>query len=758
MKIKLLFLAGVLMFSATAFAQQNQWSKTSEKNIRSARERTVRVSDFQLLNLDTNAFKQQLSSVPARNLASPVKGTLIKFPNDEGTFDTYEILEASTMHPELQARYSDIKAYTGHKLGDPTTKIRFTYDPYFGLNAVVRSTKGMYYIDSYSSDNKAYIVYDRKNAQSSSRFNCLFKDDENALKQAIAPNAQGKTVIDGLLRKYRLAITTTTEYTAYIAQQAGVGAGTDIQKKAAVLAAVNLAVARLNEVFENDISVTLQLIANTDLLFFINADTFDTFDAYQMIDENQAVADAAVGSASYDIGHVFFQASAGNDNGLAYTPSVCNASVKAGGVTGSAIPVGDPFVIDYVAHEMGHQFGANHTQNNNCNRNSSTAIEPGSASSIMGYAGICSPNVQSNSDAYFHAVSIREMYLRITSPGGSCSVNTATGNGEPTANAGPDRTIPISTPFALTGVATDPNGDPITYNWEQIDIGNATMPPRQTNTVGPMFRTLLATTSPTRYFPRLATVIQGYDPTIITASNPRAWEKLSSVARILSFSLLVRDNNPAGGQTGRDDIQLTVTAAAGPFTVTSQNTAGVIWTAGQSQTITWNVANTNAAPVNTANVMILLSTDGGLTFPHTLVASTPNNGSYTFTVPNGLGTTSNARIMIKAIDNVFLNVNTTNFTLNSNLAVNDLEKAEDSFVIYPNPSKGIFTIEGDARNGISYTVFAMDGKLVNPKKEVNSKGGKISEKVNLSDLPTGVYIIQVDKDDQKFSKKLIIKK
>ncbi|MCS3529466.1 reprolysin-like metallopeptidase [Chryseobacterium sp. JUb7] len=755
MKKKLLFLAGFLVISGSALAQQNQWTKVSEKNVRDSRERSIKVSGYELLSLNTNELKYQLSTAPDRSKISSAKGVLIKFPNDQGTFDTYEVYEASTMHPELQSRYSDIKSYIGTKIGEPTSNIRFTYDPYFGLNAVVKNTKGIYYIDSHSHDNKIYMVYDRKNASSQNRFECLFKEDE-ILKQASNGGLQNKTVIDGLLRRYRLAITTTTEYTAYIAQQAGVGAGTDAQKKAAVLAAVNLAVARLNQVFENDISVTLQLIANTDALFFINTDTFDALDAGQMIDENITVTNNAIGVNNYDIGHVFFQASQGNDNGLAYTPAVCNNNVKAGGVTGSAAPVGDPFVIDYVAHEMGHQFGANHTQNNACNRNTATSIEPGSASSIMGYAGICPPNVQNNSDAYFHSVSIREMYLRITGAG-NCGVNTATGNNEPTANAGPDRTIPIGTPFALTGAGSDPDGNAITYNWEQIDAGAALMPPRPTNTVGPMFRSMWATTSPTRYFPRLSTIIEGYDPSILTASNYRSWEKLSTAARTLNFSLLVRDNNPVGGQTGRDDIQLTVSAAAGPFTVSSQNTAGITWTAGQQQTITWNVANTNAAPVNTANVSILISMDGGLTFPNTLVASTPNNGSYTFTVPNGLGNSSNARIMIKAVDNVFLNVNTTNFTINSNLSTNELEK-EDGLKIYPNPSKGIFTIESDSKTNISYTVFAMDGKLVNPKKEVSRNGGKILEKVNLSDLPSGVYIIQVDKDDQKISKKLLINK
>lgn len=752
MRKKILFLSSLILLSGAVMAQKNTWIRVSEKTVKETRERNVRTSDYQLFNLDTDELKYQLSMTPDRNRLSSEKGILMKFPNDQGTFDTYEVFEASTMHPDLQARYSEVRSYTGQKVGDLSTNIRFTYDPYFGLNAVVRGIKGLYYIDSYSTDNKTYMVYDRKNATLQSRFDCLFKGDSPLAN--LAPNIQAKTVVDGLMRRYRLAISTTTEYTAYTAQQAGVSAGTDAQKKAAVLAAVNLVVARLNQVFENEISVSFQLISNTDQLFFTSSDTFDPLNANQMLDENITVTNNAIGANNYDIGHVFFRATQGNDNGVAYISSVCG-NYKAGGVTGSAIPVGDPFVIDFVAHEMGHQFGANHTQNNSCNRNNNTSVEPGSASSIMGYAGICPPNVQNNSDVYFHAVSIREMYTRITT-GGNCGMNTATGNNEPTANAGPDRTIPMGTPFALTGIGSDPDGDAITYNWEQIDFGAATMPPRPANTQGPMFRSLWATASPTRYFPKLSTIIGGYDSTIITDSNPRSWEKLSTVARTLKFSLLVRDNKPVGGQTGRDDIQLTVTTAAGPFTVTSQNTAGIVWNSGTSQTITWNVANTTAAPVNTANVMILISTDGGLTFPHTLVASTPNNGSYTFNVPGGLGTSSTARIMIKAIDNVFLNVNTTNFTINSTLGTSEIEKAEAGIKIYPNPSKGIFTIETEASNGMTYTVFAMDGKLVNAKKEL--KGSKIREEVNLSYLPSGVYLIQVEKDGQKISKKLIIKK
>lgn len=756
MKQKILLLSSCfLMFTGVTFAQQNTWTKFHGKNIENPRERTNTPTDYQLMKLNTEQINQQLSNAPANNQANA--GINVKFPNAEGTFDTYKVVESSTMHADLQAKYPEIKSYSGYKIDDPSTKIKFSVSPYFGLNAVIRSNSGLKYIDSYSQDNQVYMIYNRDNAGHQHTFEC--KHDGSDIYNTdivIDPDLGENTVIDGQMRKYRLALATTIEYTAYIAQQAGVGSGTDAEKKAAVMEALNLAVTRLNEVYENEVSLQLELVPNNDLLIFITTDSYDPMDAGSMLSVNQTVVDGAIGSANYDIGHVFFRATAGNDNGIAMRPSVCNNNFKAQGVTGAGNPVGDTFVIDYVAHEMGHQFGANHTQNNACNRNGGTAVEPGSASTIMGYAGICHPNVQSNSDAYFHAVSVREIYNYITG-GGNCGANTATGNNEPTANAGVDRTIPKETPFVLTGIATDPDGDLLTYNWEQTDTQTATMPPRPTNTGGPMFRSLFATESPERYFPRLSTLIAGYNPDVVTPGNFRAWEKLPAVARNMNFSLLVRDNNPAGGQTGRDDVRLTVTVDAGPFLVTSQNSTGQVWNLGESQTITWDVANTNVAPVNTTNVTILVSTDGGLTFPHTLVASTPNNGSYTFTVPNGLGTSTTARLMVKAIDNVFLNVNSSNFAINSNLSVDDVNKA-DALTIYPNPSTSVFTIELDSKaNNISYSVYSLEGKLIS-QNNVNHNGGKFSQKLNLSHLPSGTYLIQVNNGGEKISKKLIIKK
>lgn len=753
------------MFSATGFAQQNHWKNFDSKINSEIRESNVRITDFTLFTLNVSTIQNQLKNLPDSDLHLSEKGVLLNFPNLEGGFDTYEVFESSTMHPDLQKKYADIRSYTGFKKGDKSAILKFTIDPYFGFNGMIRNNTGIYYIDSYTKDNQVYKLYDRKNASSLNPFECLF-NGESELKES-ALHSQ-KTVVDGLNRKYRLSITTTVEYTAYIATQAGVGSGTDAQKKAAVLAAVNLAVSRLNEVFEKDISVRLQLIANTDALFFISTDTFNTLDASQMLSENITVTNNIIGSANYDIGHLFFRATSGNDNGLAATPSICGGS-KAGGVTGSAIPVGDPFVIDFVAHEMGHQFGAKHTQNNGCNRNLPTSVEPGSASSIMGYAGICPPNVQMNSDAYFHAVSIAEMYTRLTSGSTStCGVKTPITNAEPTVNAGADKSIPKSTPFMLTAIGTDPNNDPLTYTWEQIDTGAATMPPQPANAVGPLFRSVMPTASPSRYFPRLSTIVSGYDPTIVAPTDVRAWEKLSSVARDLNFSVLVRDNNSMGGQTARDDIKLTVVNSAGPFVVTSQNTSGIVWNEGQSYPITWDVANTTAAPVSTPNVSILLSKDGGLTFPTVLAASTPNNGTYNYTVPGGLGTINNARIMVKAVDNVFLNVNSQNFTINSSIVVpptgnpgTNPAKIYQGLMIYPVPSNdGFVYIKADFPRQIplrpyvvSYEIFAMDGKLVVPKKTVYIFEEHL-ERINLTNVPTATYMIHVTVDGEKIVKKL----
>jgi len=396
----------------------------------------------------------------------------------------------------------------------------------------------------------------------------------------------------------------------------------------------------------------MELVANNDQVVYLNAatDPYTNANGGIMLGENQSTCDTRIGTANYDIGHVFSK----GGGGVASLNSPCSCTRKAQGVTGRGAPIGDAFDIDYVAHEMGHQYGGNHTQNNACNRAGAAAVEVGSGITIMGYAGICAPDVGINSIAMFGAYSMQEMAANVVNgTSSSCPlVIPLVGQTGPTANAGLDRTIPKSTPFILTGTGTDPNtGDLLTYSWEQMDAAVATMPPVATNTGGPAWEPLLPKTTPVRYMPNLPAVIANQTPT---------WEVLSSVGRTYNFRLTVRDNIPGGACNGQDNMVVTVHGASGPFLVTQPNTA-VSWQGLSAQTVTWAVAGTNASPVSCANVDILLSTDGGLTYPFTLLANTPNDGTQSVTIPNQQSIT--ARVMVRANGNIFYDISNTNFTI-----------------------------------------------------------------------------------------------
>ncbi|MFM8490238.1 MAG: reprolysin-like metallopeptidase, partial [Bacteroidota bacterium] len=323
---------------------------------------------------------------------------------------------------------------------------------------------------------------------------------------------------DTRLRRYRLALSCTGEYASFHGGN-----------KPAVLAAMNTTMNRVNGVYETDFGATMQIIANNDLLIYLDAgsDPFTNNNGGTMLGQNQTTCDNVVGNASYDIGHVF---STGG-GGVAYLGVVCNNQNKARGVTGSGSPVGDPFDIDYVAHEMGHQFGGSHTFNGtqgSCSGNAAARVEPGSGTTIMAYAGICgAQNVASNSEDFFHAYNITEMGNYIYTGGGNtCPVKINTTNNNPTVNAGNDFVIPKSTPFQLTATGSDPDGEQLTYTWEQIDNANATSPPVSSSATGALFRSFKGTASPVRVFPRLVDIVNNANPT---------WEKLPGVARAMNF-------------------------------------------------------------------------------------------------------------------------------------------------------------------------------------------------------------------------------
>jgi chitodextrinase len=511
---------------------------------------------------------------------------------------------------------------------------------------VVRADQSAEFIEPYTTDLSSYAVYRKSDkAANFDRFECkVIADNIDALTTSAArPNAD-----DSTLRTFRLALSCTGEYTAYFG-------GT----KALALAAFNNTMTRVNGAFEKDFAIRMVLIANTDAVIYTDAATDPYTTNYNS--QLQTTLTSVVGEANYDVGHVFVRA--GNNGNAGCIGCVCVNGSKGSAFTAATIPTGDIFDIDYVAHEMGHQFGANHTFSFS-NEGTGANMEPGSGSTIMGYAGITSQDVQPNSDAYFHAFSIQQVTNNVKTK--TCQINTATGNAVPTANAGTDFTIPKSTPFVLTGSGTDANGDVLTYNWEQFDNAastatGASSAASASRTSGPTFRSYNSTSLPIRYFPNLSRVLAGATTTTGTEITVEA---LPSVARTMNFRFTVRDNRAGGSANNSDDMIVTVNGTAGPFTVNSPNTA-VSFVGGSSQTITWAVAGTTANGVNCANVDILLSTNAGTTWS-TLLAATPNDGTQAVTIPNTPGTTN--RIMVRGTNHIFFDVSNTNFTISAGAA------------------------------------------------------------------------------------------
>lgn len=645
MKKNLLSIA-LIAFTGFSFAQGGLWKTTVKKSGAVTFENKTTIANPRLFELDINSLKQAVSASP-RRFTGAHSGVIVTFPNADGQMEHFKIEESSNMDPELAARYPEIKSYVGQGVENPGSTVYFSISPLGLQTMTIGADRSAVFIEPYTKDLSTYAVYKKSDRIASlNKFECKVVATANQQISAspmLRPNAD-----DAFLRTFRLAMSVTGEYTVYFG-------GT----KALALAAINNSMTRVNGVFEKDFSARMVLIANTDAVIYTSAST-DPYSAAATgaggawNAELQNTLTSVIGEANYDIGHLFGASGGGGNAGC--IGCVCVNGSKGSGFTSPAdgIPSGDNFDIDYVAHEMGHQFGANHTFTHS-NEGTGVQMEPGSGSTIMGYAGITTKDVQPHSDAYFHAISIQQVTNNIKAK--TCPVKTATGNSIPTASAGLDYTVPKSTPFMLTGAGTDANGDALTYDWEQMDSQTTSAVPSATKTSGVNFRSYNPTASPVRYFPKMSSVLTG---ATTTAGSELTVEALPSVARTLNFRVTVRDNRAGGSGNNSDDMIVTVNATAGPFTVSSPNTA-VSYVGGSSQTVTWAVAGTTANGVNCANVDILLSTDGGNTFPVTLLAGTPNDGTQSVTIPNTPGSTN--RIMVKGSNHIFFDVSNANFTI-----------------------------------------------------------------------------------------------
>ncbi len=648
MKKFLLVLTLFVYLSLNATAQKNIWNDINESQIKLISERVIVPESYRVLELDKDNLRTLFESAPIEfTRDSETNPSIVLLPMPDGSTEKFIFWESPTMAPELQDQYPEIRTYTGQGIDDRAAILKMDLTPQ-GFHAMILSPNGRVFIDPYFKNNSQYYIsyFTKDYIKRGETIDCeLFIEDGKLEELKSLKENSILTPTGPQLRTYRLCVAATGEYTIFHGGTVALG-----------LAGVVTTVNRVNGVYEKEVAVRMVLIANNSSVIYINASTdpYSNTNGSAMLSQNISNLNSVIGSANYDIGHVF---STGG-GGVAYLGCVCTSS-KAGGVTGSSAPVGDPFDIDYVAHEMGHQFSGNHSFNGNTgscsggNRNASTAYEPGSGSTIMAYAGICSPqDLQSNSDAYFHSVNFDEIVLYTNSgSGSSCPATTGTGNSAPVVTVPTGGFyIPKSTPFALTGSATDPNGDAMTYCWEEYDLGAAGAPGSPVGDA-PIFRSWNPSSSPTRIFPRISDLIN---------NTSVIGELLPSYARNLKFRMTVRDNRVGGGGVDREQVNFAVDGNSGPFVVTSPNT-NVSWAGNTLQTITWSVASTNLSPVNCANVKILLSTDGGYNFNYVISASTPNDGSEQVQIPNL--PSSQGRIKVEAVGNIFFDISNVNFTI-----------------------------------------------------------------------------------------------
>lgn len=669
MKKIMLTLLTFAIFGFVNAQKKNHWKehKGTEKIItHKSVERSSFAKDFKVFDLDITPLKQDLFTIV--DSKSLNRSTSITLPNADGGMEDFELVEASNFEPALQALYPEIRAYSGKGITDKSATIKLSISPEGVQTMVFRAGKETEFIEPYSNDKKVYATFKSQRKNGQVPWNCSTVDQRMVSSindQVLNMNLVGRS--GGNLKTMRLVQSCNGEYSNYFG-------ATSSAQVSLVLAAYNNTLTRCNGIYEKDLALHLNLIAaSTNVIYYNPAtDPYTTLSSWNAQLETTLVS--VIGEANYDIGHMFGASGGGGNAGC--IGCICinrngNTNGKGSGITspGDGIPQGDNFDIDYVAHEIGHQLGANHTFSMS-SEGTGVNKEVGSGITIMGYAGITAQDVAPHSIDIFHQASIAQIQTNLGIKTCPITTSIAGNNSTPVVASVPNYTIPRSTPFALTGSATDTDGNALTYCWEQNDnsttTGTASVA-SPTKTTGPNWISFLPTASPTRLFPRLSTILAGSLITGTLGGDAVAnVEALSSVARTLNFRLTVRDNAPYSstlpsvGQTAFTDMVVTVNGTAGPFAVSAPNTA-VSWPAGSTQTITWSVNSTNLSPINCANVKISLSTDGGQTFPTVLTASTPNDGTEALVIPASQSTT--ARIKIEAVGNIFFDISNTNFTI-----------------------------------------------------------------------------------------------
>jgi len=683
--------------------------------------------------LNTGALNKQL-----KKLNGSQSKVEIIFPSSKGELILFNIYDNAVLPKALAEKFPQVHSYKGVSENNASQLLRFTCTP-GGIEGILIQGNEIINLTSKRSNNMYQLVNEEDNPSQRIPFRCGNVKSEKIVNKQNNQSGRSKKSLksekslegNNKLKIIRLAITTTGEVSDFFVNKNNLQSGSINQKKAAVLAGISTSVSNVNVAFERDLGVRFELISDNDKLIFLDGNS----DPYEdtpnnlgvLIDQGADAIKTLIPLSDYDLGHII---AINGNGGLAAVGSVCS-DLKGQAATGFGTPEGFFFDFTLFAHELGHQLGANHTQNASCEREF-TSVETGSGTTIMGYSGACGNNdVQSESDPFFHSVSIIQIvetfsFLDLTF---NCGVQEQEINNTlPTISVQDSYSIPVGVPFSLTAEVFDADGDDLTYSWEQIDSEIGLSPPGNESTVGPQFRTFSPTETLRRDFPS-----QGVDS---------KWEVLPTVARFMNFNLTVRDGN-IGGVAISDPIEVSMVETSGDVEITFP-VQEISFVQNSTETITWEAANTTEAPFNVENVSIELSYDGGETYPVVLLEETPNTGSADIKIPIG-PTSDEAKIRVNAINNIFFMQTPESIKITDDV----------DLTIGPNPSNGQvnFKVSIPSTNpeGYSFQLFNLNGKLI---FEGFLRGEE--QEYDFIGLSTGLYIVRIDFNGEIEDKKIII--
>jgi hypothetical protein len=642
----------ICLFSAAieSAAAGELWSDSSTSvGTLTARRANDLPSRFRSVGLDRSALDTHMRTSRAASARS------IELPLPDGGSTRFELDDATVLPPGLAARYPNLTSLKGRDSAGRRVRLDVGPD---GLHAAVRDPAGDWLVRPESTEaatrrgtQTTHIVFRRADASTAERTEGEEMIDAT---RALAADPSARGAGPGVIRSFRIAMAATSAYTRHMG-------GTVEDGLAGVVRTVN----RVNEIFENDLGVHLTLAENNDRLIF----TREADDPYASLTRDMAIAllnveitEKILGNGAFDVGHVLdgrrgsgVAGAIGNTCQPWSGETAERGTAKAAGMTGSLQPFGDAFHVDYVAHELGHQFGARHTFNGcrEAQRDDRGAFAPGSGSTIMGYAGICEAahGLQAQSDAYFHAASIEQIQAWLASVGGACAtarVNTSPAPWLDTDGWQRPLVVPARTPFRLSGKATfaDPAAS-MTYTFEQLDLGD--MQERGAGVAdtgnGPLFRSRPPHTEGEQTFPAMSVLLGD--------ELPGLGDAVPTTSRHLRFRMTARDNRDQRSHVVSADRSVQVVDTRAAFQVTAPKANAVV-RRGKPRQVTWNVAGTVQAPIACARVRIDLSLDGGRSFLDIPIApSAPNKGRASITVPDNIPASRHARLRVACADGRF---------------------------------------------------------------------------------------------------------